>query len=449
MSRSHRVVWSEGMLLSPQHLQQWDRYVHELVGSRLRSTHAFDWGFTRLTVDEAALRNGRFELTAVEGVLEDGTPFSAPGRELLPAPRLIDPHLQARQDSALVCLGLPITREGIPQLGELKEPGKQGPRYASVTVPVQDLHDGVSEREVALAMPNLCVLFPDDALGEYERLPVAEVVRAGEKSYRLRPEFIPPLLHASASRRLMELLDADLQLAIARSNALSDKRHQTGAVADFAAGDLRAACRLYAYNALIPVLRHLVGVGRVHPESAFLALSTCLGQLSTFSTEFWAKELPEYDHRDLERTFDGLHKVFQEMLDDVGGQSRRLELHKIDEYTYSAPIPDPSDVAPGVRYFLGAKADAEDEWLRAHVPDTLKVASPGRIEIVVRAALRGIPLRRLARVPAESRALPRHIYFELDPDAEEWGAVRSEQAIAISGVLGAAGLHLDLVALRP
>jgi type VI secretion system protein ImpJ len=449
VSRSQRVAWSEGMLLSPQHLQQWDRFVHELVDSRVRSLHAFDWGFTRLSVDEEALRNGRFALVSVEGAFEDGTPFSAPGLDQLPPSRQIDPHLTAKQDTVLVSLGLPIAREGISQLGELTEPGKQGPRYSAATAQVLDLQDGASAREVTLAAPNLCVLFPDESLGEYEKLPVAEVIRAGEKSFRLRQEFIPPVLRSGASRRLMELLNTILEMTVAGSNSLSDKRHQTGATADFAAGDLKAFGRLYAYNALIPQFQHLLGEGGAHPEAVYLALAACLGQLCTFSTEIWAKELPAYNHRDLERTFEAVFKVFGDLGVRPDVQTARFSLEQIDEHTCTARIADPTFAVRGVRYFFGVRADEQDEWIRAQVPEAFKLAAPSRIENVFKASLRGIPLQRLARMPAEPPAFARHIYFELDPDAEEWGAVRSEQAISIRGVLGAAGLHLDLVAWKP
>jgi type VI secretion system protein ImpJ len=448
VSRSQRVAWSEGMLLSPQHLQQWDRFVHELVDSRIRSVEAFGWGFTRFSVDEEALRNGRFALVSAAGVFEDGTPFSAPGLDVLPSAREIDPHLAAKQDTVKVYLGLPTAHEGISQLGELKEPGKQGPRYSATTAQVLDLQDGTSEREVTLARPNLCVLFPDDALGEYEKLPVAEAVRAGEKSFRLRQEFIPPVLRSGASRRLTEMLTSIREMTISRSKSLSEERHETGATADFAAGALRSFGSLNAYNALIPTLQHFLRADGVHPESAYLAVATCLGRLSTFSMEIRAEELPEYDHRDLERTFEALHKAYL-AIDRRPGRTTRFPLEQIDEHTFTAPITDPAFAVRGVLYYLGVRADEQDEWIRAQVPEAFKLAAPSRIETVRRAALRGIPLQRLARPPAEPPTLARHIYFQLDPDAEDWGSVWSEQAISIKGVLGAAGLHLDLVAWKP
>ena len=51
MSRHRRVVWSEGMLLSPQHLQQWDRHTHHALDERLRALEVQVSGRRRMLFD--------------------------------------------------------------------------------------------------------------------------------------------------------------------------------------------------------------------------------------------------------------------------------------------------------------------------------------------------------------------------------------------------------------
>ena len=50
------IQWYEGMLLTPQHFQQWDRALHHMVAQRFRAAQAFEWGLTRLEIDREALR---------------------------------------------------------------------------------------------------------------------------------------------------------------------------------------------------------------------------------------------------------------------------------------------------------------------------------------------------------------------------------------------------------
>ena len=47
MSWRTKVVWSEGMLLQPQHLQQSERHADHARHVLLRSTTPYAWGFTR------------------------------------------------------------------------------------------------------------------------------------------------------------------------------------------------------------------------------------------------------------------------------------------------------------------------------------------------------------------------------------------------------------------
>src|SRR5215470_1957273 len=98
MSRHQAVVWSEGLLLTPQHFQQADLAFHHLLAERFRAAQDFEFGFTHLEVDREALRNGRFGLLSARGILPDGTPFSAPEDDPLPQAREIASHFEARQE---------------------------------------------------------------------------------------------------------------------------------------------------------------------------------------------------------------------------------------------------------------------------------------------------------------------------------------------------------------
>ena len=45
MSGEHKVVWSEGMFLRPQHFQQQERYLEALVRRRTVAVLELGWGF--------------------------------------------------------------------------------------------------------------------------------------------------------------------------------------------------------------------------------------------------------------------------------------------------------------------------------------------------------------------------------------------------------------------
>ncbi|MBW8901290.1 MAG: type VI secretion system baseplate subunit TssK, partial [Massilia sp.] len=64
MSWNSKVIWSEGMLLQPQHLQQHDRYLHSVIEQRVAGVRAYAWGFTKLVIDEQLLAQGKLALLA-------------------------------------------------------------------------------------------------------------------------------------------------------------------------------------------------------------------------------------------------------------------------------------------------------------------------------------------------------------------------------------------------
>ncbi|MDQ1812075.1 type VI secretion system baseplate subunit TssK [Massilia sp. CCM 9210] len=73
------VQWSEGMLLSPQHLQQNDIYWHRQLGHRLGCVTPHYWGVQTLRLGSANPVAGIVAIDALECVLADGTVVQFPG----------------------------------------------------------------------------------------------------------------------------------------------------------------------------------------------------------------------------------------------------------------------------------------------------------------------------------------------------------------------------------
>ena len=68
MSKYRKVVWNEGMLLTPHHFQQADNYQEELLNSRVRSIMQHEYGVMELRVSSEAIANGNFQVTTCRAV---------------------------------------------------------------------------------------------------------------------------------------------------------------------------------------------------------------------------------------------------------------------------------------------------------------------------------------------------------------------------------------------
>jgi hypothetical protein len=84
MRQMQGVLWTKGLLLSPQHLQLQDRYFEDQLGFHLGALSRYPWGFSELTVDPEALEGGILSVPKAAGIMEDGLLFDFP--EADPAP---------------------------------------------------------------------------------------------------------------------------------------------------------------------------------------------------------------------------------------------------------------------------------------------------------------------------------------------------------------------------
>src|SRR5438132_14170626 len=110
MSVYSKIVWSEGLFLRPQHLQQQDRYFERYVETRCHALRSNSWGLTELEVERDLLSIGQLGLARAAGVFPDGTPFRLPDDPPLPATLEADPKLRAQ----LMYLAVPLPQPGAP-----------------------------------------------------------------------------------------------------------------------------------------------------------------------------------------------------------------------------------------------------------------------------------------------------------------------------------------------
>lgn len=174
MSRHHRVIWTQGLFLQPHHFQQEARHVAYFVDARLAATGPYAWGFHELVLDEARLATGRLAVLRASGVLPDGTPFSMPDADALPAPLDVPADLQGE----LVSLAAPCARLGVTEVDFGDGPSDALARYRVQTQDLRDHTNAVDDPEpVQLGALKLVLLRQRDATDAHAALGV-EIGRA-------------------------------------------------------------------------------------------------------------------------------------------------------------------------------------------------------------------------------------------------------------------------------
>jgi type VI secretion system protein ImpJ len=430
MRQMQKVLWTKGVLLSPQHLQMQDRFLEDQLEFRLGALTFCPWGFGRLEIDREALDGGMLAIKAAAGIFGDGLLFDVPDSERGPAPKPLDDHWSPDAESLQLYLAVPEYRAGGHNVSMTER--SQDTRYRAEAVLRRDENNGLNEKPIQVARSNFRILAAGESLDGSSTLPLARVIRASSGAYDLDPTFIPPLLSLAASDQLRTIARRLVELLSAKSSTLGGARRQRHqSLADFGITDVADFWLLYTVNTHLPVFRHLYDARRVHPSELFSEMLALAGALSTFSSSVDARDLPAYDHADLAGCFTALDERLRELLETVvAARHVSLPLKGTGPSVYAVAI-DQERYFTAPEIFLAVKAQVPPAELVRKAPQVLKVSSANRIEQLISQALPGLRLSPMGDAPGALPIKLDYQYFAVDRTGSDWDAVRLAGNLAV------------------
>lgn len=446
MSVHGKVVWSQGMFLLPHHFQQEARHVSYAMDMRLRATGPHAWGYFELALDQGLLAVGKLGVVRASGVMPDGTPFSVPQYDAPPIP--LDIPTDAKDE--LVCLAVPLAREGVTEVVYDGEPAADAhglPRWRAVSEEVRDQTHAIDEPEtVQTGKLELRLIRARTAGVGYAMLGIAHVVeRRSDNQVVLDRNYIAPQTRIDASQQLSANATLLHGLIQQRSRALAGRMgqlsHGVSEMADF--------LMLQAMNRAEPVFRQHAQAPVSHPEDFHRSCLQLAGDLSTFTAEArFPNEYPLYRHDDLYATFLPVVADLRRMLTTVLERNAvQIDLVDRGHSVRTAVIPDP-DLARSANFVLAVNAQMPAEQLRTRFPSQSKLGPPDKLRDLVNLQLPGVVLRPLPTAP---RQLPFHAgfhYFELDRGGELWKQLETSGSLALHVAGDFPALELELWAIR-
>lgn len=429
MRQLQPVVWSKGTFLTPQHLQTRDRYVESCVQFRLEGLNFKPWGFLDLLINQEALSEGNFAITRASGLFADGLPFQIPESDEAPAPKPIGLFFEPEQTTLDVFLAIPEYRYHGLNVSIAQK--NADVRYLSEIVNLKDENSGLTEKPVQIARKNLRFLVEGESREGCNSLPVARIQRTSAGTFRLDPQYIPPLLDIAASDYLMGIARRLMEILAAKSSILAGGRRQRSAgLADFSAADIAGFWLLYTVNGHFPALRHIHDVRHGHPDVLFRLLTSLAGALSTFSLKIQPRDLPLYDHENLSACFTILDEKLRELLETVVPSNFvALPLKLVKPSIYSTAIED-DRYLNGTKFFLAVSSTINQADLIKKAPQLIKVCSAAQIEQLVRQALPGMQLTHAVRPPASIPVKLNYQYFSLNQSGVAWETVTKGRSLA-------------------
>ena len=429
MRQMQPVLWTKGVLLTPQHLQVQDRFLEDLLEFRLSALAFAPWGFHRLTVDREALAGGALALSAAAGVLPDGLLFDIPNADSAPPPKPLEGCFRPDQEALTVYLAIPEYRYG--GLNVAATQGQRNTRFVAEVLVRRDENTGLVEKPILVARKNFRLLVEGESLEGHIALPVARVTRAPTGEHQLDLRFVPPVIDIAASDYLLSIARRLVELLSAKSSMLADRRRQKNqSLAEFGISDVANFWLLYTVNTYMPGLRHLFEARRGHPRELFTTMLSLAGALTAFSATMHPRDLPAYDHADLAGCFTDLDEKLRVLLETVVPANYiSLPLRLVAPSVYSAAI-DQDRYLEAPDWYLALKAELPQPDLVRRAPQLVKVSSGNHIDQLIKQALPGLELVHVANPPTAIPVRAGHQYFRLNKSGAEWLGISRARNIA-------------------
>jgi type VI secretion system protein ImpJ len=444
MAWDNRVLWTEGLFLQPHHFQQADRHTEALIAGLAERLVPHGWGFSKIEIDEGALKIGQFALSECAGLTHDGVVFRVPGSDDHP------PALEVPETikDCVVYLALPARRPGAAEV-DLTGAERSAARLRPAEMEVTDTM-GDSTKAVTLGVGKLRLQFAlaVDDLADRLAIPVARIIEVRpDREVVLDRGFVPTCLDIRAAAPLAGFLRELEGLLGHRMTALAGRLAEAGAARGVA--EIQDFLLLLSVNRTLPLIRHLAGRENVHPEAFYRDCIMLAGELAGFMTgEKKTPEFPPYRHDDLTASFAPVIRTLRQYLSSVLEQTAtaiRLDPRK---FGISVGVIADRKLVGTAGFVLAVNADVPAETVRRHFASHAKIGPVEEIRQLVNSALPGITLRPL---PVAPRQIPYHagvVYFELDRNSPYWRKMTTSGGIAVHVSGDYPGLVMELWAIR-
>lgn len=443
---THRVAWTEGILLEPQHFQQQERHFEYLTNACMRSLQAHCWGFSQLKLDDTLLEQGLVGLQSASGLFADGTPFSLPFHAPLPLPYAPEADCIGEE----ICLVIPLDIWGNSTIDIAADTANA--RFHAALAEVPDRNYGISP-EATLQIATLQLgqlqtrlMRKSDASSGATVLPVARIrERLSNGALQLDHLLLPPLLDVHGYGWLVNATKEFIGLFVQRLRALEQlSRSDTGGLSYLL--ELLVMQTLGEYRL---ALQHSLNVHPLHPERLFQQLLGLLGRLSTIPGGAQLvgadKEFP-YRHDDLSASFQPLISTLRKALSlIIESPSVALDFRNRDD-NIQVCLNDPLLRLDKIIFVVSANCPSEA--LRNYFPAQTKF---GPVEKIVRLIELQLPGAKMTAVPTAPRHIPYYpnsVYFEVAASDAMWPETLSGSAMALSVVGDFPGLRMEVWGLR-
>jgi type VI secretion system protein ImpJ len=432
------VLWSEGMLLSPQHLQQNDIYWQKQMRARMASLDPDFWGLHGLEINERALADGVLIMKSLRAVLSDG--LLVEYRQQVGQPDLLLPLkdcLPSDGSAQRIWIGVASRADDAARQDGVKQRYEQLPG-----TPVMDENTGGNPLSVARLRPSLSLLASKQMPSGYSACPLLEVARDIGGHYVLGSYHPPaPRLGASAFLDKVSLMRRLLEQA----RAVWEKVRELGGQRDDAEEEAflsqESRQHLGVARLLAGALPHfdvVAGSPECHPRDAYHSLALLVGRVAAIGGNPLPPQLTPYNHDDCEPQFSLALDYVTRKLALVNTDLERLPFARLGDAGFARRLPDGAQ-ADKLVIELKPRAGQGIKELQAWLANA-RIGSDDLMSTLRLRRMPGATIRALDRRDVETLGLSATaILFMVDNqsielDGRSLAVLRAGRSLVIQGV---------------
>lgn len=392
------LQWAEGMLLTPQHMQQYDQYWHSIGRQQMAVSQPFYWGLIAMRFDRDMLKKGQVIIQRLDAVMPDGF--------LL--------HYDQTQwgDSLTIDLatlsdiapGQRIRVHAAIPVGGVVEEGQVIPRFDAIMPTLApDENTGKNEVEIFRKRPKLSLMV-NNKTARHVLLPLMEVIYQSNGQFELSA-YHPPALRVRAWSFLGRRSLADQgQFMARRLREKAETLAETGAASRKGSGGMDVQLALAAMVSELPRLEALTKSDETHPRDLFMLLTGLSGRLAAIIPGQIPAQPGEYRHDDCLPSLANLMQDVNRILADVQLNYRCLPFEVVADGVFRRILSDIDMDGPlllELKPKRGQSRDAARRWLAG-----TRIGRAGLIHALRRIRASGANVRRIGQEERDSLELP-------------------------------------------
>lgn len=392
------IQWHEGMLLMPQHFQQVDRRMDNMLSYSMSYAQPFFWGIIKLKIDETLLPLGTFRLLELEAIMPDGLLIAG-----LPDTKMsLEIDLQPFRDqleSPETFVYLCVPRE---QASGQEVQTELSRYHSTVNNAIVDLNTGEQPIDIPCLVPNLSLHVGAEPPAHYTALPIAQVTY-DTKSFGLTT-YVPPLVQVEILSPLGKMC-SDLTYRLRQKLGYLQQQVQTvsTAITKETFFEELEAIRLKLLAGLLP-FEAVLAVGKAHPFTLYQLLCSLAGQIAGVKYGEIPPRFYTYDHLNIAKNYTQIVQYIEHVLDEIE-ESYTILPFSLNERVFTLQL---QSSWVGDRLILGARRQpsmtTEDllSWIRNSVIVTDKyitIAKDDRVLGASRTLVSEVPSMNLVPTP--------------------------------------------------